>query len=129
MVWAPQIHDMLIVKNMSIQCLATYIWESIMRCKHIVSPSCAGLGALVAVHYASYSSNVHIHLLGRSVRPTVTNALLPSLQAGPTTNVVMMRCDICLTEEAAVANDSACTSLLMQVIHAGKGERSNLQNA
>jgi len=129
MVWAPQIHDMLIVKNLSIQCLATYIWHSIMRCKHIVSPSCAGLGALVAVHYASYSSNVHIHLLGRSGRPSDTNALLPSFQANPMTSVVMMRCDICLTEEAAIANDPACTSLLMQVIHAGKGKTSNLQKA
>ena len=93
-----------------------------MRCQNL-RQHLAGLGALVGLHIALQHPSIHIQLLGRSGRPANIDPVSTTLQANVDTHIIMSRCDVNLTEEAAYVEDATSTNVLTQVIHSGNFEQ------
>lgn len=83
----------------------------------------AGLGALVGLHIALQHPHVHVQLLGRSGRPAVIGSVTTTLQAKGNSHIIMSKCDVNMSEEAAFAEDASTANILTQVVHSGNFEQ------
>ena len=89
-----------------------------MRVPNLVS-TLAGLGALVGLHTALQHPSTHIQMLGRSGRAANIEPITSNLQTNVSAHIVMLRCDVNLTEEVASVEYATSADVLMQVIHSG----------